>query len=74
MPRVSIDKKLCQKCGQCAEICPEGLILQEKADTVPRIPRSKGCTSCGHCVSVCPSGALRHTDFPLLITTIFYIP
>ncbi len=63
MPRIRIDKKLCQKCGSCVEICPEGIIIQDGADTVPRIPRTRGCISCGHCASICPSGALSHSDF-----------
>lgn len=64
MAKIRIDKSRCKMCGACVDICPEGLFIQEKLKTVPRVPRQKGCISCGHCVSICPNGAVFHVDFP----------
>ena len=64
MAKIRIQAELCQKCGLCVEICPEGLFQRKAPRTVPRIPRQSACTVCGHCVSVCPSGAILHADFP----------
>jgi ferredoxin len=63
--KVRILAPLCQKCGSCVEICPEGLFSQASADIVPKILNPNACISCGHCISICPSGAIEHVDFPV---------
>ena len=64
MPRINIRVELCKKCGQCVDICPEGLFHQAERLAVPKIVRQKDCIGCGHCVSICPADAVNHLDFP----------
>jgi NAD-dependent dihydropyrimidine dehydrogenase PreA subunit len=64
MPRIHINKDLCERCGFCVEICPEELFVRKKQGTVPRIIRKADCISCGHCVSTCKANAIEHSDFP----------
>lgn len=49
----------CIGCGECANVCPEGIGIDLNKD------RSK-CTACGKCTSCCPTGArtymVRLTD------------
>lgn len=63
-PAIRILAKRCKRCGQCVDICPEGLFVQEESHTVPKITRREDCIICGHCVSICPVGAVSHGDFP----------
>jgi Fe-S-cluster-containing hydrogenase component 2 len=46
---------VCDQCGICAEVCPEGAI--QKVDGHFEI-ESANCTSCLLCVSECPQQAL----------------
>lgn len=62
--KIRIRAALCQRCGSCVDICPEGLFLQARPDSIPKIARPQACISCGHCVSLCPAGAIEHRDFP----------
>ena len=55
-PEVGFIKKLCTKCGKCAEVCPEGALIYEEG-RFPFIDR-KRCTGCGICSSVCSYQAL----------------
>jgi pyruvate formate lyase activating enzyme len=57
-PRAEIGfiKKLCTKCGKCADVCPNGA-LDYRADKLPHIDRAK-CNGCGECSSVCSYKAL----------------
>jgi len=48
-----IDKKLCKKCGKCAEVCRFGAI---KADFTIEHFSCEGCALCSH---ICPNGAIR---------------
>jgi formate hydrogenlyase subunit 6/NADH:ubiquinone oxidoreductase subunit I len=63
MPKISIDRKRCKRCGLCAEICPNGVLVQTGARVFPKILSARVCSSCGHCVDVCPEGAISHSDF-----------
>jgi heterodisulfide reductase subunit A len=51
-----IDWKICNECGLCAEICPEGMVIQ-----IPgwKFIISQECTACGKCVQACPAGAIQ---------------
>ncbi|MBN1161857.1 MAG: glycyl-radical enzyme activating protein [Dehalococcoidales bacterium] len=55
-PEVGLIKKLCTKCGKCAEVCPNNA-LEYQADKPPRIDRAR-CDGCGICCSACSYGAL----------------
>jgi heterodisulfide reductase subunit A-like polyferredoxin len=49
-----LDAKLCNACGQCAEVCPAGAITVED---VARIDGAR-CNGCARCVAACPRGAI----------------
>jgi pyruvate formate lyase activating enzyme len=55
-PEVGFIKKLCTKCGKCAEVCPEQALVY-KAGEILYIDRER-CTGCGACSSVCSYQAL----------------
>jgi formate hydrogenlyase subunit 6/NADH:ubiquinone oxidoreductase subunit I len=52
---LKVDKNLCQGCGLCARVCPQGAInlIWGKAEIDPR-----RCNSCYQCVDACPQGAI----------------
>ena len=48
-----INKKLCNGCGKCAEVCPmKVMVVNENG------PTSK-CIACGICVKACPMEVLE---------------
>ncbi len=56
----------CLKCQRCAEVCPNGIIIQTILEEnvlgygTPRLNFRQGyCTLCMKCAQVCPTGALR---------------
>jgi len=49
-----VDKKKCNGCGACKEICPVNAIKIEKGKAVI----SDDCVECSACVSQCPNGAI----------------
>jgi len=69
-------RTLCQQCGLCLTVCPEGAIyppipVEEavESDTYYKIDYSK-CTKCLKCVDVCPYEALSKVGDPLTIDQI----
>ncbi|HMK48158.1 MAG TPA: nitroreductase family protein [Methanocella sp.] len=64
MTKISIDEKLCVKCGTCVLACPYRLLAQVNKELPPSAQDSGACADCGHCVAVCPAGAVSHRDFP----------
>jgi len=64
MPPV-IDKKLCNCCGICYDICPQDVFYFDRGrKEVPAIPYPQECWYCGACVVDCPKGAVS-LDLPL---------
>jgi len=63
LPVPKVDKKLCNFCGRCREVCAYNAL----AVIPPDSPAHKGellffphlCHSCGACVALCPRQALR---------------
>ena len=55
-PEVGFVKALCTRCGDCAEVCPNGA-LDYQAGELPRIDRAR-CDGCGICCSACSYQAL----------------
>ncbi len=53
LPRIEVDKEKCIKCGECAEICPSGVI-----ELNPYPIRKGDCIRCYYCEKVCPQGAV----------------
>lgn len=51
--------QLCDRCGQCMEVCPTGAISEGPYGMV--LDESK-CVMCGACIEACPTGVLRVGD------------
>jgi nitroreductase/NAD-dependent dihydropyrimidine dehydrogenase PreA subunit len=66
MAILEVNKETCTKCGNCAAVCPTGIIYFREG-TYPRLMpgKSESCLRCGHCVTVCPAGSLSHVDIPV---------
>ena len=66
MALLEINRETCTKCGNCAAICPGGIILFFD-DKYPRTvsKADEFCLRCGHCVGVCPTASLTHQDIPV---------
>ncbi len=58
-PVPEIDKKKCNLCGKCDEICQFKAIILIAGTTVMTFPEM--CHSCGGCEKVCPEGAIKET-------------
>lgn len=54
-PELMYKRKRCQRCGECASVCPKGAILHLKGRML--IKRSD-CDLCGKCSRKCPTGSL----------------
>ena len=52
-----LQKKLCTRCGTCADICPAGVITI----TPPDFPEFNldACLGCAQCIALCPEVALK---------------
>src|SRR5262245_43732397 len=60
-PRSTDDSVLqsCERCGKCAEICPEG-IISLGGDGCPEVHFVRGeCTFCGACADICPAPVFK---------------
>jgi ferredoxin-type protein NapF len=45
----------CERCGKCAESCPEG-IISPSIDGYPEVNFARGeCTFCAACANICPA-------------------
>jgi len=49
-----VDKKKCNGCGTCKDICPVNAIKIENEKAVI----SEDCVECGACVNQCPNEAI----------------
>jgi MinD superfamily P-loop ATPase len=56
VPVPVVDEAVCDRCGQCAEVCQFGAltVLPERVLFFPEL-----CHSCGGCRLICPGGAVR---------------
>ncbi len=55
-PEIGLLRTLCDQCGACGEVCPNGALVAE-AGRMPCVDRHR-CSGCGTCVSVCTRSAL----------------
>jgi uncharacterized protein (DUF362 family)/NAD-dependent dihydropyrimidine dehydrogenase PreA subunit len=58
VPRPTVDKSKCTRCGECVEKCPEEVI---SLDGRVKIDYS-GCIYCYYCMRVCPEEAITLTN------------
>jgi pyruvate formate lyase activating enzyme len=56
MPEIGFNKVICNKCGKCAQVCPQKAIVLDE-NGLPRIDRAR-CTACGECITACSPQAL----------------
>ena len=52
MPRIEIDEKECDVCGECVNVCPKGILVN--ADKKIETQNIIECTLCLDCVDACP--------------------
>jgi adenylylsulfate reductase subunit B len=61
MPPV-IDKKLCDFCGFCYDVCPQDVFqFEKKRKEAPAVSYPQECWYCGACVVDCPKTAVSLT-------------
>lgn len=61
METVSVNRKRCNGCGLCVQVCPHRLFaVTAGAASVT----AEGCMGCGHCQAVCPSDAVEIDGLP----------
>lgn len=56
---LALDPEACVGCGQCALVCPHGVLALENGKA--RILDRDGCMECGACAMNCPTDAVRVT-------------
>lgn len=56
MIEVKIDRDKCNKCLECIEVCPEGVL--ELVDGWPFHVYIEHCKQCGTCLNMCPEDAI----------------
>ena len=61
------DKTKCDRCGQCARVCPMGSISHEDVHEVPGV-----CIKCHACVRKCPHGA-KHFEDEAFLSHVAYL-
>lgn len=49
---------ICNRCMACAEICPQGILIQGAGGYPEADFSERGCTFCGECVTACKPAAL----------------
>ncbi len=60
-PEILSDK--CNYCGECAAVCPPGVIWLEEVGGSRTLTLSYcGCIFCGRCEEICPHGAIKLTQ------------
>ena len=65
--KVVTDPTKCDRCGQCARVCPMGSISHENVQEVPGV-----CIKCHACVRKCPRGA-KHFEDPAFLSHVEYL-
>ncbi len=49
-----IDRETCTNCGDCARICPAGVLIETSQGIEIDNTSAFGCIACGQCMMVCP--------------------
>ena len=64
-----IDKNICKRCGECANICTSHAMTIKKGD-YPHLKSNK-CIRCWCCQEICPHHAIKKTKRPLIGKILF---
>ena len=57
---VVVDKKKCEGCEECVEVCPVDVFEMEDGKSVP--VNAEECLGCESCVEVCDEEAITVTE------------
>jgi ferredoxin-type protein NapH len=57
--RVGFDRERCDRCGDCAKVCPEPQVLHFGDIEAAGFVDSGNCLNCARCLEVCPRDAFR---------------
>ena len=58
-----IDEDLCVGCGECMDVCPNGVFILQEEKGVVEIAEPLNCVVlCDKCASFCPVGAISFPD------------
>lgn len=60
MPKPVIDRKKCNDCGDCVEVCPVNVFAKEKGKVV--VKKAEECIGCRACEGQCPTNAIKVLD------------
>jgi NAD-dependent dihydropyrimidine dehydrogenase PreA subunit len=63
MPPI-INKRKCNKCGLCTEVCPVDVYYGSKKKEIPTVSYGEDCYFCSACILECPNNAIT-LRFPL---------
>lgn len=59
---ISVDSKKCCECGNCALVCPKGLLTVNDGRMEMKTAGENLCNDCGQCAAFCPQGAVIQND------------
>lgn len=63
-PSIVIHHDTCDTCRKCVQVCPAGILVQERKKNPIGVQDVENCIVCGHCAAACPTGSLVHSAFP----------
>jgi NAD-dependent dihydropyrimidine dehydrogenase PreA subunit len=59
----TIDEDVCTQCGECLDICPNGVFAQNNSEAKTEVANPYNCVVlCDKCASFCPSEAISFPD------------
>ena len=54
---IKINKKECDGCGNCIEVCPFDVLELKNGKVIIKNPEN--CRGCGACISACPNKVIE---------------
>ena len=63
--RVRFDEERCDRCGDCAVVCPEPQVIDFHAMKEKQFIDSGDCLNCGRCLEICPRDAYHFAPRPM---------
>ncbi|RLF14456.1 MAG: 2-ketoglutarate ferredoxin oxidoreductase subunit delta [Thermoprotei archaeon] len=62
MARITIDDRLCKRCGICVEFCPSKALQPPEVEGEPPKTVDERCLKCRLCELLCPDFAIAIED------------